>query len=87
MFGSAWLLIAASVAACAPARIALDPTVRAQLPSAAAGRVVVCPADPPPLMTVKALAAGAMFGPIGGGVVGARAAAIGKELMVLAHRG
>jgi hypothetical protein len=76
-----WLLLAGSVTACAPSRIALDPGVRAQLPSASAIHVIVYPADPPPLMTAKALAAGLMFGAIGGAVVGARAGVIGKELM------
>ena len=77
----AWVLLAGSVTGCAPARIALDQGVRAQLPSASAVHVVVYPADAPPLMTAKAIAAGSLFGPIGGGVVGARAAVIGKELM------
>ncbi len=37
--------------------------------------------DPPPLMTAKAIGTGSLFGPIGGAVVGIRAAALGKELM------
>jgi hypothetical protein len=75
------LLLAGTVAACAPARIDLDPRVREQLPSASVVHVVVFPAEPPPLMTAKAIATGSLFGPIGGGIAGARAAAVGKELM------
>ena len=81
LMAGVWLLLAGSVTACAPSLIALDPGVRAQLPSASAIHVIVYPADPPPLMTAKALAAGSMFGAIGGAVVGARAGVIGKELM------
>jgi len=74
------LLLVGAVAACAPARIDLDPRVREQLPSASVVHVVVFPADPPPLMTAKAIGTGSLFGPIGGAVVGARAAAVGSEL-------
>jgi len=69
------------VTACVPARIDLDPRVREQLSSAPVVHLVVCPAEAPPLMTAKAIAAGSLFGPIGGAVAGARAAALGKELM------
>lgn len=79
--GAVLLLLALITTACAPARMALDPGVRQQLPSASAVHVVVYPAEPPPLMTAKALAAGSLFGAVGGAVVGARAAVIGKELM------
>ena len=79
--GLAVVLIAGSLAACAPARIDLDPRVRQQLPSASVIHVVVYPSEAPSLMTAKAVGTGALFGPIGGAVVGARAATIGKELM------
>ena len=81
VIGVALLVLAATVAACAPARIDLDAGVRERLPSASVVHVVVFPAEPPPLMTAKAVATGSLFGPIGGGIAGARAAAVGKELM------
>jgi hypothetical protein len=43
--------------------------------------VVAYPAEAPPLMTAKAIGTGSLFGPIGGAVVGVRAATVGKELM------
>jgi hypothetical protein len=79
--GGALLLGATILTGCAPARIDLDPQVREQLPSATTVHVVVYPAEAPPLMTAKAIGTGSLFGPIGGAVVGARAATIGKELM------
>jgi hypothetical protein len=79
--GLAWLALAGVVTACGPARIDLDPRVREQLSSAPVVHLVVYPAEAPPLMTAKAIAAGSLFGPIGGAAAGARAAALGKELM------
>jgi hypothetical protein len=78
----AWLLVAVVVTACAPARIDLDPHVRDRLPSAPVVHLVAYPADGPGLMTAKAIGTGALFGPFGGAVVGARAATIGKELRI-----
>jgi hypothetical protein len=77
----AWLLVAVVATACAPTRIELDPRVRAQLPAAPVVHVVVYPTDPPPLMTAAAVGTGSLFGAIGGVVVAARAAELGKELM------
>ena len=76
-----WLLLAGVLAACAPVRIELDPRVRDRLPAAAVLHVVAYPADAPSLLTSGAAATGMVFGPIGGAVVGARAATVGKELM------
>src|SRR5712691_1036472 len=76
-----WLLVAVAVAACAPARIGLDPGARARLPSASVVHVVVYPTDPPPLMSATAIGVGSLFGPVGGAVAAARAATVGKELM------
>jgi len=80
VIGIALSLLAATVAACAPARIDLDARVREQLPTASIVHVVVFPSEPPPLMTAKAVATGSLFGPIGGGIAGARAAAVGRDL-------
>jgi hypothetical protein len=76
-----WLLVAGVLAACAPARIELDPRVRDVVPAASVVHVVVYPADPPSLLTATAAATGGAFGVIGGAIVGARAASVGKDLM------
>jgi hypothetical protein len=76
-----WLLLAGVVAACAPARIDLDARVRERLPAASAVHLVAYPTDAPPLTTAKAIGAGSLFGPSEGAGVGARAAALGQELM------
>ena len=76
----AWLLVAVLVTACAPARITLEPAVRHRLPAAETIHVVVYPTDGPGLLTAKAIGTGAMFGPVGGAIAGARAAVVGKEL-------
>lgn len=76
-----WLVLAGVLAGCASARIALDPRVRESLPAASVVHVVAYPTDAPPLMTAKAMAAGSLFGGIGGAVVGVRAASVGKDLM------
>ena len=77
----AWLLLSCVLGACAPARIDLDPRVRERLPTASVVHVVAYPADPPALMTAKAIGVGSLFGPIGGAVAGVRADVEGKELM------
>ena len=79
--GVALVLIAGVLTGCAAARIDLDPQLREQLPRASVVHLVVYPSEAPALMTAKALGTGALFGPIGGAVVGARAASIGKDLM------
>jgi hypothetical protein len=77
----AGVVMLALLAGCAPTRIPLEATVRSTLPSASVIHVVTYPTDPPPLMTAKAMATGAMFGAFGGAVAGARAGNLGKELM------
>ncbi len=76
-----WLLLAGVLTACAPARIELDPRVREVLPAASVVQVVAYPTDAPSLLTAKAMTTGAMFGAIGGAVVGVRAVSLGKVLM------
>jgi len=71
----------AALTGCAPALIELAPGARQQLTSAPSVHVVAYPAEAPGLMTAKAIGTGALFGPIGGAVAGARAASIGKDLM------
>jgi hypothetical protein len=75
------LLLAGVLAACAPARIELDPRVRDVVPAASVVHLVAYPADAPSLLTSTAAMTGGAFGPIGGAVVGARAATVGRDLM------
>jgi ABC-type amino acid transport substrate-binding protein len=75
------LLLSSVVAACAPARIGLEPSLRERLTAAPVVHLVAYATDPPPLTTAKAVGAGSLFGAFGGLVAAAHAAETGKGLM------